>query len=104
MQVQKAIETKLSAAFPAAHLDVVNESSMHNVPPGSESHFKVVLVSEAFEGQTRVGRHRTVNALLAEELEGPVHALSLETLTLEEWGARGNRAMESPECLGGGKR
>ncbi len=103
MNVQASIETKLMAGLEPRHLDVVNESFKHSVPPGSESHFKVVIVADAFEGKRLVGRHQAVNALLAEELAGPVHALSMETLTAGEWTARGGRTMQTPDCLGGGK-
>ena len=45
MTVQTAIEKKLAESLTPAHLEVINESHMHNVPPGSESHFKVVIVT-----------------------------------------------------------
>ena len=76
---------------------------MHNVPPGSESHFKLVIVSEAFEGLRLVGRHQLINAALKDELAGPVHALSMETLTATEWTDRGGKIMASPSCRGGSK-
>jgi BolA protein len=76
---------------------------MHSVPPGSESHFKVTLVSDAFEGRRLLERHRAVNAALADELRDSVHALALHTLTPEEWFARGGAVPASPPCLGGSK-
>ncbi len=103
MSVQSRIEEKLMAGLTPAHLEVLNESYKHSVPPGSESHFKLVIVAGAFEGKRLVGRHQAVNALLADELAGPVHALSMETLTAEEWQKRGGRVMQTPDCLGGGK-
>ncbi len=102
MIVQQAIETKISAGLAPSHLDVVNESHMHSVPPGSESHFKLVVVSERFAGMTRVARHQLVNGLLADELGGPIHALSMQTHTASEWSERGGRVIDSPACLGGG--
>lgn len=102
MQIQKRIEDKLLAALAPVHLEVVNESGNHNVPPGSESHFKVVLVSAAFEGERLLQRHRRVNAVLAEELAGPVHALALHTLTEAEWRERYGDVPDSPLCRGGG--
>ncbi len=102
MQVQTAIEQKLLAAFSPARLEVLNESGNHNVPPGSESHFKVVIVSEAFEGQKLVARHRAVNEVLREELAGPIHALSIHAHTPEQWTARGGEIPDSPLCRGGG--
>lgn len=49
--IETSIRTKISKALSPAHLEVINESTMHNVPPGSETHFKVVVVSEEFEGK-----------------------------------------------------
>ncbi len=103
MTVQETIERKLVAAIPVVGLEVINESYMHNVPPGSESHFKVVIISDEFEGERLVKRHQRVNSVLAEELAGSVHALALQTLTSEEWTEKGGKTMPSPECLGGGK-
>ena len=103
MTVQADIEQKLAKTLTPAHLEVINESQMHNVPPGSESHFKVVVVSPVFDDLGRVQRHQHMNALLADELAGPVHALSMETLTAPEWAAKGGRRMESPACHGASK-
>jgi len=103
MTVQQAIESKLRAALAPAHLEVINESHMHSVPRNSETHFKVVAVSDAFAGKTRVARHQAVNRLLADELAGPVHALSIQAHTPAEWEARGGAVLASPECLGGSK-
>lgn len=103
MTVQQEIERKLRAALGPDHLEVLNESHQHSVPPGSESHFKVVVVADAFLGQSRLARHRTVNSLLAGELAGGVHALSLHTFSGAEWADAGDGAPESPPCLGGSK-
>ena len=102
--VYTAITQKLTAAFaPLAHLQVLNESSAHNVAPGSETHFKVVVVSEAFAAAAPLERHRRVNAALADELAGPIHALSIVAKTPEQW-ARSAAVPASPECLGGSRR
>lgn len=103
MQMQKQIEDKLRGHFAPLHLEVADESHMHNVPEGSESHFRVVLVSAQFEGKPLLQRHRAVNATLEQELRGQVHALALHTMTPEEWFAKGGEAPDSPPCLGGGK-
>ncbi|MBW9267548.1 MAG: BolA/IbaG family iron-sulfur metabolism protein [Candidatus Thiodiazotropha sp. (ex. Lucinisca nassula)] len=102
--IQETIQTKLASAFAPLHLEVVNESHMHNVPEGSESHFKVVLVSEAFKGEKLINRHRQVNKVLTEELQGGVHALALHTLTPEDWFDQGGKVADSPPCLGGSNR
>ncbi len=103
VSVQETIAAKVSASLAPTHLEVVNESHMHNVPPGSESHFKLVIVSDRFEGAPLVRRHRMVNEVLAKELREDLHALALQTLTASEWVRRGGRTPSSPECLGGGK-
>ena len=99
MSMQQQIENKLQQAFSPAHLEVLNESHMHRVSPGAESHFKVVLVSEQFAGQRSLARHRAVNSVLAEELSGGVHALALHTYTSEEWSLRGSAPRTAP-CVG----
>jgi len=101
MSVQDVIEQKLAERFDRDHLAVSNESSGHNVPPGSETHFKVVLVAEEFAKLRLLARHRLVNAALAEELAGPVHALALHTYSAAEWRERFGHAPMSPPCLGG---
>lgn len=103
MSLRTSIESKLQAEFEPLHLAVENESHMHNVPQGSESHFKVTLVTERFAEQSLVQRHRAVNRVLAEELSGPIHALALHTMTPEEWFAKGGQSPDSPECMGGSK-
>ena len=64
MNVHEKIEQKISEALSPTHLQVINESHMHNVPPGSESHFKLVVVTDTFSGVPRVRRHQTVNGIL----------------------------------------
>ncbi len=103
LRVQQSIETKVAEALAPVHLDVINESGMHSVPPGSESHFKLVIVSDRFAGLTRIKRHQTVNGILEKERRADLHALSMETLTTEEWEQRHGRTLDSPACLGGGK-
>ena len=103
MAVQQDIEQQLVAAFSPELVDVVNESSQHNVPVNSETHFRVVLVSDEFELLSHVARHQRVYAALKPQLEGPVHALALHTYSPNEWRQRQEAAPESPACLGGSK-
>jgi stress-induced morphogen len=103
--VQESLERKLNAALSPAHLEVINESHMHSVPKGSETHFKVVVVSPRFEGLSLVKRHQLVYGALEEELskkpaDGGVHALAITSRTPAEWDAR-PEANASPKCLGG---
>ena len=103
MRVQESIERKIAQSLTPSHLEVINESHMHNVPPGSESHFKVVVVTDAFDGVTRIRRHQRINGILEKELKEDIHALSMQTMTPEEWTARGGKVMASPACHGGGE-
>lgn len=103
MSIQTTIENKITVALQPEYLDVANESHMHNVPPDSESHFKVTVVTAEFDGKMLVARHRILNQLLKDELDGPVHALSLNTLTPEEWQEKNGEVRKSPPCLGGSK-
>lgn len=102
MTVESEITEKLQSELNPVFLEVLNESHTHNVPPGSESHFKVTLVCDEFVGKLPVARHRMINKILAEELNGPIHALALHTMTPDEWEKAGS-APESPPCMGGGK-
>jgi len=102
--VRNNILAKISTNLKPIHLEVVNESYMHNVPRGSETHFKVMVVSEAFAGLNRLARHRTVNKLLTDEMDnGPVHALSILAHTCQEWEDKGKPVIvePSPKCRGG---
>lgn len=103
MSVQTQIEAKLANGLSAQHLEVVNESSNHNVPAGSESHFKIVVVAPDFAGKSLINRHRMINSILADELKGQIHALAIHTYTEEEWAKASGDAPMSPPCMGGGK-
>lgn len=102
MSMQTTIEQKLADEFEIDFLRVENESHMHNVAPGSESHFKVTIVSNSFDDLMLIKRHRLVNQALQQELQ-QIHALALHTLTPQEWQARGGEVADSPRCRGGGK-
>lgn len=88
VKVADRIRTKLMDALTPVSLDIVDESHKHKghagYREGGESHFQVTVVSAGFEGQNRVARQRTVYGALAEELAGPVHALSLKLMTPDE--------------------
>jgi len=104
MSVQDSIERKLAEGLQILHLEVHNESGQHNVAPGSESHFKVVVVSDDFEGKNLVTQHRAVYKLLGDELKGQIHALALHTYTEQGWRDTHGAAPMSPACLGGKSR
>lgn len=103
MRTELAIRDKLLRAFDFQLLDVINESHQHSVPEDSETHFRLLVVSPEFEGVARLQRHRRVNQLLAEELAGGVHALTMDLWTPAEWELREQKPSLSPRCLGGGR-
>ena len=88
MSIENSIREKLTQAFAPVALDVMNESHLHaghvSSPGTGESHFSVKVVSMAFDGKSRLERHRMVNAVLAEELSGRIHALAVSALTPAE--------------------
>ncbi len=76
------IETRLREAFAPRELVVRDDSERHRghagFQEGGESHFHVVIRSDAFKGQSRIARHRAVHGALGPELVGAIHALSLD--------------------------
>ncbi|HEV7227993.1 BolA family protein [Brevundimonas sp.] len=87
------IRARLTEALHPVRLELDDDSWRHaghhheggmDARPGGESHFNLLVISPVFEGQGRLARQRTINALLAEELSGPVHALSIRALTPDE--------------------
>ena len=80
----EAIRQKLTDAFQPSRLEVEDDSARHHghagATPGGESHFNVVIEAQAFAGAAKVARQRMVYRALAEELAGPVHALSVRAL------------------------
>ena len=98
--VAAAINDKISQKLAPSHLEIINESYMHNVPKGSETHFKVVVVSDKFQDTKLIARHRMVNDILSEELQSGVHALSIVAKTPDQW-TDGQFVDKSPACRGG---
>jgi BolA family transcriptional regulator, general stress-responsive regulator len=90
MRTQDIITNKLREAFAPESLDVTDESHLHEGHaghrPGGETHFRVYIVSPAFEGKSRIERHRLINAALAAELAGSIHALAIRAQTPREAG------------------
>lgn len=87
-KIASAIDSKLRSAFAPVRLDIEDQSSRHHGHAGwreeGETHFRVEIVSSAFDGKNRVARQRLVYAALKEELDAGLHALALTTLTPEE--------------------
>lgn len=88
MAIRDALERKITEALSPEVLEIVDESHLHaghaGARPGGDSHFKVLIVADAFDGKSRVDRQRLINGLLADEFAAGLHALSLTTLTPKE--------------------
>ena len=102
MELQERIQNKLSNELSPHYLQVLNESHKHNVAPGSESHFKVVIVSDQFDNLSTLKRHQKVYGVLSSEMT-ELHALSVQAQTLQQWEQSGEKVRKSPPCLGGPK-
>lgn len=106
MVLQQYIEQQLTDVFDPVSLQLVNASDGHNVPPGSETHFNLVIASEQFVGLSCVQRQQRVYQVLDEAFSRGLHALSMSTLTPAEWQQECQQqplTPQSPPCLGGGK-
>lgn len=83
MSAETRLREKLIVALTPVRLDIINESELHaghrSSPGTGESHFRILIVSEAFAGKSRVERHRMVNSALGDEVGGRIHALALST-------------------------
>lgn len=101
--MQEQIQNILQQQFTPLHCDVVNESHLHNVPAGSTTHFKIILVSADFVGLALLARHRKVQAQISTQKFPKLHALSLKLYTPEEWQTVNTADLMSPPCLGGSK-
>ncbi|MEM0906887.1 MAG: BolA family protein [Pseudomonadota bacterium] len=82
--VRDRIVARLEEVLAPQALDVIDESHLHaghvGARPEGETHFRVIVTASAFDGLSRLARHRLVNEALREELEGPVHALAVRAL------------------------
>ena len=85
MSKQQELEQRLRQKFQPHFIAVENESYMHSSGRGADSHFKIVLVSDAFEGSSKVSRHRKIYQLLSQDLQNGIHALALHLYTKQEW-------------------
>ena len=90
MNMRQTITEKLHEAFTPESLDVQDESHLHEGHAGhragGETHFRIHIVSQAFKGKSRIDRHRMINATLASELAGSVHALAIHAQAPGETG------------------
>lgn len=104
MTREKRLQDILNQAFNPSFMMIENESHGHNVPKGSETHFKIVVVSKDFSGLSKIDRSRKVHATLHEELNTGLHALTQRLYSPEEWDkVKDTFEMTSPPCHGGSK-
>lgn len=100
MSLEEAITQLLTTDLSPDFIEVDNESHLHSSGKGGNSHFKVTVVSDAFNGLSLVARHRKVQQVVAPVTGGVVHALGIHTYTPDEWQDRGYEIPESPTCAG----
>lgn len=93
------IENLLQSELHPQYMELENESHQHSVPDKSETHFRLVLVSNQFIGLSRLDRQRHINQILQQELQSGLHALSQRLYTSEEWDqVKDHFQMQSPLC------
>jgi stress-induced morphogen len=99
------LRQQIETAFNPDYYELENESHSHSVPVNSETHFRLLVVSSAFEGKSRIDRSRMINEVVKDEMTRGLHALSQRTMTPSEWAAiKDTFVMVSPACRGGSKR
>ena len=98
--MEKIIENKIKAIINTnlrpSVLNIINESSMHNVPANSESHFKIIIVSDIFKDVTRVNRHKIIYKTLGSVMD-EIHALSIYAFDINEFDTN-PMVLDSPNC------
>lgn len=99
MSRQARLLSVLNEALAPSHIELLNESHQH-AGPGTDTHFKLVLVSNAFAGKRPVARHQLVYGLCQSELSSGLHALAMHLYTDQEWESV-QVAPISPACRGG---
>ena len=102
MTLTQQLEANLHRAFAPVHMTLENESHQHK-GPGQETHFNLIIVSRAFEGQSLLQRQRGVYAAVGDQIRQGLHALTMKTLTPDEWEqAEGDVSNRAPPCRGSG--
>uniref|UniRef100_A0A8C2YCV7 BolA family member 1 n=1 Tax=Coturnix japonica TaxID=93934 RepID=A0A8C2YCV7_COTJA len=101
--IARSILSKLTAALQPTHLHLEDHSPLHGRPPGSETHFGLLVVSGSFEGLSPIQRHRLIHSVLDAELRGSLHALTIVARTPQQW-EMDPQVPRPPPCMGGSKR
>lgn len=102
MGIGETLRERMQARFAPQHIELDNESHQHS-GPASESHFRLVLVSDRFEGRRAVARHQMVYGEVGDLMQAGLHALAMHLFTPAEWREAEGQAAASPACRGGSK-
>ena len=98
MSRAQRLNDAISTALKPDLLQIEDESHGHRVPEGSQSHFKIIIVSNSFDSLTRVARYRLVHSIVDSEFKQGLHALTLSLFTPEEFAKSTNNVPKSPPC------
>ena len=95
--IESTINKIINESYNPLYIELVNESFMHNVPRGSESHFKLVVVSNIFKNMTLIQRHKHIYSSLKTTMNN-IHALSINAFDIDEFKLNPTKS-ESPDCI-----
>lgn len=99
MTILEQMLQKLKTEFSPTVIELVNESHLHHRPSGAETHFRLLIVSEKFQGMSRIDRQRQINQLFEYARDKGLHALTQRALTPQEWESQKDGAeFTSPSC------
>ncbi|CAD8063948.1 unnamed protein product [Paramecium sonneborni] len=102
-KVLKLLSQKLNQDFNPSHLSIINESNLHSVPKGSETHFKITIVSNEFENRSHIQRHRAIYQSIDNlKNDYKIHAIQITAKTTCEW-EKSTEVNPTPSCRGGSK-
>jgi BolA protein len=97
---QQQITALLQQELQPSYIDVINESHMHSSGKGANSHFKVIIVAEAFTALRAVARHQRIYQILQQGLQNGIHALAIHAYSEREWQQKQQQVIASPNCMG----
>ena len=100
MSIEEILRSNLVRTLEPSILEIVNESYMHSVPANSETHFRIVVVSDLFKAKSLVNRHKLTYKASQPALDAGMHALAIQCFTQEEWEENPDKN-RSPDCRGG---
>lgn len=98
---QQQITALLQQVLQPEYIEVLNESHMHSSGKGANSHFKVIIVTTAFDGLRAVARHQKIYQIVNPQ-QNAIHALAIHAYTPDEWAKKQQTVISSPNCMGHG--